>query len=213
MSGVTVRLFDSSDTEVASTVTDAEGAYAFTGLRPGVYHVEVDIPDGFAASPQDFVVSPDDEIDDELFDSDIDDEGVMDPTALVSAEDDPRWDAGLHRAASIGDLVWEDQDGDGIQDGDEAGIAGVTVHLFDADGIAVGSTVTDGAGGFTFVDLAAGVYHLRVDIPEGYGTSPQDAGGDDAVDSDIDDAGVMAPTNLDPDEHDARWDAGLVPTS
>jgi len=206
--GVTVSLFDATGAEADSTVTDDDGAYAFAGLPPGAYHVEIDIPDGFVASPRD--QGPGDE-DDDTADSDIDAEGVMQPTTLHSNEDDPDWDAGLHRPASIGNFVWEDLDADGVQDPGEGGIGGVTVRLFDAEGTQVGSTVTDGDGAYAFVDLVAGKYRVTIDIPDGFVASPRNKGSDDAADSDINAEGVMAPTTLDPNEHDPGWDAGLHP--
>ncbi|MCB9390163.1 MAG: hypothetical protein H6512_11545 [Acidimicrobiia bacterium] len=45
---------------------------------------------------------------------------------------DLTWDQGIVPAvepASIGDRVWSDLDGDGIQDGDEPGIPGIIVIL------------------------------------------------------------------------------------
>jgi hypothetical protein len=33
---------------------------------------------------------------------------------------------------SLGDFVWEDVNGDGIQDGTEPGVEGVVVRLYDA---------------------------------------------------------------------------------
>ena len=54
ISGVTVRLFDADNgAEVATTVTDDGGKYAFAGLTPGNYqHRDRHIPAGFTASPQ-----------------------------------------------------------------------------------------------------------------------------------------------------------------
>jgi len=202
--GITVRLFDGAATEVGSTVTDADGGYVFSNLTPGVYHVEVDIPGGFVASPRD-------QGSDDAMDSDIDSGGAMAQTTLDSNENDLRWDAGLTRPATIGDLVWEDLDGDGIQDPGELGIAGVTVRLFDGGGTQVRSTVTDGDGEYLFAGLRPGVYHVEIDIPEGFVTTLQNQGPDDAEDSDVDDEGVMAPTTLAPGEDDRDWDAGLLP--
>ncbi len=84
-----MRLLNGAGSAVRSTVTDGMGEYVFTGLTPGSYHVEVDIPDDRVASPQD--VGADDELD-----SDIDPDGVMAVTTLDPSEDDRRWDAGLH---------------------------------------------------------------------------------------------------------------------
>jgi hypothetical protein len=202
--GVTVRLFNGAGTEVASTVTDAAGAYAFANLTPGAYHVEVDIPGGYVASPRD-------QGSNDAVDSDIDSGGAMAQTALDSNENDPRWDAGLTRPASIGGLVWDDIDADGVQDPGEVGIAGVTVRLLNGAGTQVGSTVTDADGAYVFTGLTPGAYHVEVDIPDGLMASPQDQGTDDAVDSDIDVDGIMASTTLDPSEDDPGWDAGLHP--
>jgi hypothetical protein len=199
-----VRLFNSGGTQVASTVTNGNGEYAFSGLTPGTYHVGVTIPGGFVASPRD-------QGSDDSVDSDIDSAGVMAQTTLTSDENDLRWDAGLTRPASIGDLVWDDLDGDGIQDPGEPGIAGVTVRLFNSGGTQVASTVTGANGEYVFAGLRPGTYYVKVDIPTGLVASLRDQGPDDAVDSDIDSAGVMATTTLVPGENDLRWDAGLVP--
>jgi len=202
--GVTVRLFDGSGTKVRSTVTDDDGAYGFSNLTPGPYHVEVDIPGGFVASPRN-------RGSDDTEDSDVNATGVMAVTTLDSGEHDPGWDAGLYRAASIGDLVWEDLDGDGIQDPGEGGIAGVTVRLFNGAGTEVGSIVTDDDGAYAFSNLTRGEYHIEIDIPEGFVATLRDQGSDDTEDSDVDADGVMAPTTLGPGEDDPTWDAGLHP--
>jgi len=202
--GVTVRLFDGDGTQVAAAVTDPDGKYLFSNLTPGAYRVEIVIPGGFVASPRD-------QGSDEARDSDIDGGGSMAQTTLDSNEQDLRWDAGLTRPASIGDLVWADLDGDGVQDPGEEGIAGVTVRLFNGAGVEVRSTVTDANGEYGFSNLRPGVYHIEIDIPEGLVATLQDSGPDDAEDSDIDDEGVMAPTTLAPGENDLEWDAGLHP--
>ncbi|MBV5335812.1 carboxypeptidase regulatory-like domain-containing protein, partial [bacterium] len=41
VSGVTVLLFDNSDTQVRSTTTDANGYYFFDNLAPGSYYVKI----------------------------------------------------------------------------------------------------------------------------------------------------------------------------
>ncbi|NNC92327.1 MAG: LPXTG cell wall anchor domain-containing protein [Acidimicrobiia bacterium] len=60
---------------------------------------------------------------------------------------------------SIGDTVWLDTDGNGLLDGDEAGISGITVGL---GGPVVGSTTTDANGAYSFTDLPAGTYVVTV---------------------------------------------------
>ncbi len=84
---------------------------------------------------------------------------------------------------SLGDFVWRDLDGDGIQDGGaETGIANIGVTLYyDANGNGVlddsdpqvATATTDGAGAYTFANLPDGRYivvvdHLDNDLPAGY---------------------------------------------
>ncbi len=72
----------------------------------------------------------------------------------------------------IGDRVWADADGDGIQDPGELGIGGVTVQLrgAGADGIfgngddtIAGTTVTDPDGTYLFTGVAPGTYIVQVE--------------------------------------------------
>ncbi len=97
---------------------------------------------------------------------------------------------------SIGDTVWLDTDRNGLLDGTEAGIAGVTVGL---GGPVVGSTTTDANGVYSFPDLPAGTYVVTVGTgPAGtalttVGTFTVDlAEGEDHVDADFGFAPVIA---------------------
>lgn len=62
----------------------------------------------------------------------------------------------------IGDTIWNDANGNGIQDEGEAGLAGVTVTLLDANGIPNGTAVTDENGQYSF-GVTAGDYSVQVD--------------------------------------------------
>ncbi|MEM9554297.1 MAG: choice-of-anchor A family protein [Acidobacteriota bacterium] len=66
--------------------------------------------------------------------------------------------------ATIGDRVWDDVDGDGVQDGDETGLEGVVVDLVDDAGQIVASAVTDANGNYLFVDVPAGDYTVVIDV-------------------------------------------------
>ena len=46
-------------------------------------------------------------------------------------------------SASIGDFIWLDANGDGVQDAGEPGLPGVVVRLLDAGGRVTGEDVTD----------------------------------------------------------------------
>jgi hypothetical protein len=129
-----------------------------------------------------------------------------------------------NQTASLGDFVWHDVDGDGIQGADEPGIGGVTVTLYVPDGgcqsdaavqaadsvAGVATTTPDGA--YAFTGLAPGCYYVQVSLPAGYRFSPQDQGPDDARDSDIEPVTSLTPVfNLAPGYHDPDLDAGLQP--
>jgi hypothetical protein len=55
-------------------------------------------------------------------------------TAEVGEDWNQVFDFGVDYGGSIGDFVWNDADGDGVQDPGELGIPGVTVNLYAADG-------------------------------------------------------------------------------
>lgn len=87
---------------------------------------------------------------------------------------------------ALGNLVWED-DGDGIQEGAEPGVASVAVTLYTSEGSQVAQTLTNSSGNYSFTGLTAGSsYYLYFGLPEGYIFTSKDQGDDDALDSDAD---------------------------
>ena len=74
----------------------------------------------------------------------------------------------------IGNFVWFDANGNGLQDVGEVGINGCTITLFDALNNQVGlpHISTNNIGGqpgyYQFCGLTAGTYHLQVTPPAGY---------------------------------------------
>ena len=111
--------------------------------------------------------------------------------------------------ACLGDFVWSDLNGDGIQDAGEPGIEGVTVYLEDCKGDLLCTTTTDADGFYWFQDLPAGDYRIRFDIPSGYVLSPPDQGKDDEVDSDCGPDPVCI--KIGDKQSDKSWDCGLIP--
>ncbi|MBK7894234.1 MAG: carboxypeptidase regulatory-like domain-containing protein [Anaerolineaceae bacterium] len=203
---VTVSLYDGSGNLLDSTATNATGFYEFTNLPPGSYYVDVTLPNGYAFTTQD--ASGDD-----ATDSDVDTTtGETIVTTLIAGENDPTWDAGLVPAiASLGDYVWEDLNGDGLQDVGEPGVQGVTVYLYDITDTQIMTATTDVNGRYTFIDLTPGTYHVEFVLPVGYSFTLQNQGADPAADSDADTTtGLTIPTVLTPGENDVSWDAGLV---
>jgi hypothetical protein len=88
--------------------------------------------------------------------------------------------------ASVGDRVWLDLNGDGIQDTNESGLAGVMVRLRDAQGVIVATAITDSNGLYLFGNLVSGSYQLEFVAPPGYAFSLKSQGTDASLDSDAD---------------------------
>ncbi|MEM7140015.1 MAG: SdrD B-like domain-containing protein [Actinomycetota bacterium] len=131
-----------------------------------------------------------------------------DPSGVWVTATDPAFVSMVERA-SIGDRVWLDIDGNGVQDNDEVGVAGVVVDLRDTDGVVVESTTTNEDGLYLFDRIVPGTYQLRVTPPIGHTIVTANQGVDDTVDSDFSDSGFVPLTTLDPGENDLSWDAGL----
>lgn len=113
---------------------------------------------------------------------------------------------------SIGDFVFQDDDGDGIQDPNELGVPDVTVQLKNCANTILETTTTNGQGFYNFGNLDAGCYRVQIGLPNGFSPSPQQQGGNEALDSDINPTTLMTENiTLDPGEDDPTIDAGLVP--
>lgn len=172
----------SYETLVATTYTDANGGYLFPDLDAGEYRVDVissTLPDPDGAGPGGLH---------QTYDEDNGTGPFTTPhsttVSLGSGVEHLTADFGYNWAppastnnppsgatGAIGDHVWIDNDGDGVQDTGEAGIPGVTVELwYDSDGdgdvdAMLSSTTTDAAGNYIFDNLPAGIYEVRIPTP------------------------------------------------
>ena len=71
--------------------------------------------------------------------------------------------------AEVGDYVWDDKDGDGIQDSGEDGVSGATVTLFDSAGNQVNQLITNDEGEYCFTGLIPGQYYIELtSLPVSY---------------------------------------------
>jgi uncharacterized repeat protein (TIGR01451 family) len=115
--------------------------------------------------------------------------------------------------AAVGDRVWEDRDGDGIQDPGEPGVVAALVYLFDAGGSFVDVTFTNASGVYRFENVSGGRnYFVRFIPPTGYVLSPANQGNDE-TDSDADPVTGSTPAfSITGIEDATRWDAGMVPS-
>ncbi|GHA00616.1 hypothetical protein GCM10008090_06910 [Arenicella chitinivorans] len=143
ISGVIVNLVNDLGVVVATTVTNSVGGYLFEGVAAGEYTVAVDdptLPAGLTntAGPL-----------------------GTDPRAVTVTGNSTvsNVDFGYVTAVgtgAIGNFVWADADGDGIQDAGEAGLGGVTVRLYDAVGVLVDTVTTQADGSYLFTNVAYG---------------------------------------------------------
>ncbi len=136
------------DGSVLTAITGPAGYYNFSGLVPGRYTVTVDISTLPAGVSQTW-----------------DRDGSNDhETVLTISSNNAITDAdfGYQGDSAIGDLVWRDRDGDGVQDGGEPGLSGVVITLTMESGWVV-TTTTDGLGAYSFAGLIPGTYTVTVD--------------------------------------------------
>ncbi len=112
--------------------------------------------------------------------------------------------------AAIGDYVWRDSDGDGIQDNGESGVGGVTVQLRECNGILLASTTTSGNGSYLFDNLSSGGYLIRFVAPNGASFTQRKAGSDAGKDSNADSSGNAHCVTVGVNDTRQWIDAGLV---
>ena len=159
--GVTVALLNEDGTPALdangnpmTTTTDEKGAYQFVGLAPASYRVVIVDPDkGDLAGliPTQAYTG----------------RGETQASVTISDASVQGVDFGLVAPATIGDRVWYDEDGNGVDNG-EPGVPGVPVILKDASGVEVARTTTDANGNYRFTGLIPGTYTVDIEVPAGF---------------------------------------------
>ncbi|NOT37245.1 MAG: DUF11 domain-containing protein [Saprospiraceae bacterium] len=115
----------------------------------------------------------------------------------------------------IGDYVWKDLNGDGLQNQGETPIQGVHVYLYKCNStIPIAKDTTNANGAYGFDCLDSDSYYLRFDatpinMPNCAWTF-SNIGSNDLIDSDVDTLGVTDCKFLEWGERDSTKDAGLV---
>ncbi len=215
LANITVSLFAdfngdgaADGTAIDTTVTNGSGIYQFTGLQVALagdpnnttqYIVQVDVNDpelgacNMPVPPTEYKPS-------------LDSNKPNDPNNDFTFEQSRQ-----PAVVSIGDRVWQDNNGNGLQDDGEPGVAGVSVHLLaNCTGSAIETQQTNATGNYLFTDLAPGNYCLQFDKPAGYSFTGLNVGSNTAIDSDADrTTGRTAVTTLTGGESDLTWDAGI----
>lgn len=197
--GVTVQLWNGARTQLlASTVTNANGNYTLQGPTSTALRVRALLPNAeLRFSPKDAGGS--DTLDSDIFPSGSELGFTASFTLASNVISIISIDVGMMtpQQAILGNRVWEDFDGDGIQETGEPGLAGVTVQLWNtAMNQLLDSTTTNANGTYGLTTPEPGDYRLRVVRPQGFTPSPKDQGANDTLDSDFNTSSPIGFTDI-----------------
>jgi hypothetical protein len=235
--GVTIQIFDVSTgapalnafgNPIPNQISAADGSYLFELLVPGTYYLQFQEPaNWFFTIPN--VTGGNTNATDVPDDSDVqrNNGNITHDITVISAQEQEWIDAGLYEPASIGDFVWIDINGNGLQDGGEPPLAGVQISIEDDMGNPVDDVFGNNVGPVTsnanfpqnyiFENLPPGNYRLVFTAPADFYFTTLDAAGgpdyatDSGIDSDVDinDGNRTHVINLSSGEDEDRVDAGL----
>lgn len=211
MDGVVIILRNiNEDGIIHMATTDSSGSYAIEDLTPGTtYFGEILQLGDYFLSPMNAQGST------EQTDSDFDQNLLAAPVTLQGGEvNSGNFDAGVWTYASVGDLIWFDTNGDGLQL--ETPLVGfpfpVEIKLYDGTtGQFLNATQNDENGFYTFGNLVPGSYELEFTIlEEDEVFSPHNQGQDDELDSDVDPETGRVQVYLVSGESNTSVDAGII---
>ena len=143
LAGVQVTLMGPDGVVVHSMLTDAAGAYAMEAPA-GTYRLHFLSPNRRVPTSHRFAGG------DPGRDSDIDVSGFVYPFILPAGEVVDHLDAGYLSIHDVHFSVWQDLNGNGVREGNEPPIAGITVQLWGEAGLAHLEEKTTGATGSVF---------------------------------------------------------------
>ncbi|HWI32552.1 MAG TPA: SdrD B-like domain-containing protein [Microbacterium sp.] len=170
---VTIDLSGTDDLgPVAQTrQTLADGSFTFTALRVGTYSLSEDQPGTYLQGMTATNGADGDVSGDTISDIDLDGDPLTETRTYSFGEIPP---------ATVSGVVYNDIDGNGVQDAGEPGLADVVVDLDGVDdlGAAVSETLQTGVdGSYEFVQVRPGTYTLSETDPAGYLDGKETAGG------------------------------------
>ncbi len=196
VSNATVRLVQSGEV-VATTKTDGNGKYKFSGLEDGWYGVE------FASVSSAYKFASTNSGGNDSIDSDVwKTSGGWGSTGHYEVKNGSKVyhvDAGIQAAnsapptpvpvveneGSIAGRYFFDRDKDAVEDGGDTGVSGATVRLTES-GKVVATTKTDGNGNYKFSGLDDGGYKVEFKLlSSAYEFTRANSGGNDSIDSDV----------------------------
>ena len=189
--GVTVNLRDSTGAIVDTVLTDADGHYRFSSLTAGglvtgeSFTITVDNPadfgvggvlNGWRLTRQGRGTGTDSDA------TLVDGYPSASVVPLAAGENDHTYDFGFtnlsvppEQDVSVGGVVWNDLDADGVQDSGEPPLRGVRLRLWttanepvvDLDGVVVAPVTSDESGRYLFTRLRPGEYIVTATTPDG----------------------------------------------
>ncbi|MEM7083989.1 MAG: SdrD B-like domain-containing protein [Pseudomonadota bacterium] len=186
---------------VQRVISDTNGDYLFSGLKPDCYRVRYSVGGGFLSSSDLFI---------DGFEGDV---GLYQSHDTLVAWPRSYYgiDSGFYRGASLGNRVWLDSNRDGIQQPEESGLGDVTVLLLDAYGVPVGpQTQTDAEGYYTLDNIPPGHYQLQFVAPNNLVATDAHEGASGALDSDANRRGLTPVFELRSDERVVDFDFGVM---
>jgi len=189
ISEVEITLNNSNTGATFTAITNTYGKYKFANLCAGTYTLSATAPNGYLPTSS-------------LKGTDRSKDSNGSPTTVVLSSNSSYTttvDFGFFKVAtscsgSIGNLVWNDLNINGIQDTGETGIADVQVTLKNETTGVTASKTTDSYGKYLFTGLCAGTYTVSITKPVSYSASPTAQGTDRSKDSN---ANPMTGINLD----------------
>ncbi len=130
-----------SGEKLDSVITNENGNYTFSSLRIGNYNVSLSLQSGFIStfptlSSYSFYL-----------------------TSGTNAIDK---NFGVFQYGTISGIVFEDINGNSIQDGNEVGVQNIKVKL---SGAKVDSVITNASGNYSFISLLSGNYSIAIELP------------------------------------------------
>ena len=151
LQGWTVQVVNASNAVVGSATTDASGNYTIPGIGPGAMTVREVVQTGWtqtAPTP----VPP----------------GTYTFTTSSGTNITGKTFGDVFQYVSISGSVYNDLNGDAIQNVSEPGLQGWTVQLVDGTNTVVGLALSGPNGNYTISNVGPGTYTLREVLQSGY---------------------------------------------
>ena len=165
-------VYDVDGKLVKTTKTNSNGQYSFDNLPAGQYRVSVVDPDGYSRTLLNSVSET-------AVDSSHG--SALSVNLTTDGQRDPTLDFGFYKPASnesveVGNYVWKDRNGNGLQGPGDTGIKGAVLSITDYDGLPVTDVfgrlvkkqTTKSDGKYLFRNLPPGRYIVRIKYPENY---------------------------------------------